>query len=346
MTQQSSENLETKYFFELTPERILDAVEASGLRCTGRCLPLYCLENRVYEVELEIDDPSTLNSPSERFRIVKFYRPGRWNQAQLQEEHDFLLDLDKEEVPVAPPEPFASGETLHKLADVDIWYTVFKKVGGRTPYDLEPEELLQVGRLLARMHRIGAVKEAQHRIHLNPEVYGYKNLKYLLDNNLVPLDLQSRYKSAVERICEISTPWFEQSKVQRIHGDAHRGNLLWREGSASWVDFDDMVVGPRVQDLWLLFPGNDPWNRQQRELMIEGYQQMSDFDRQELRLIEPLRALRYLHFSTWIGKRWQDPAFPKVFTTYGTHAYWQEQVRDMEDQLGLVQKVARSEPIY
>lgn len=331
---------ETKFFFELTPERILDAVEASGFRCTGRCLTLNSMENRVYEVELEIDEGQVLKSPSERFRIVKFYRPGRWTETQILEEHQFLKDLKEAEIPAVAPLPFSDGTTLHQVPGIGIWYTVFPKVGGRSPHELNPEQLEQIGRLLARMHNVGATKEAPHRISLNPASYGQENLNYLLQSGSLPSDIRDRYKQLVEDICRIIEPWFAKTKMQRIHGDCHPGNLLWGGEGAFFVDFDDMVRGPCVQDLWLLVPGRDEQSVRQMNQMVKGYEQMREFDWDSLRLVEPLRALRFIHFSAWIAKRWNDPAFTRTFTQFGTARYWGEQVSDLQEQLELIQALA------
>ncbi|HAA59184.1 MAG TPA: serine/threonine protein kinase [Myxococcales bacterium] len=336
---------DTQYFFALTPDKILDAVEASGLRCTGRCLPLNSMENRVYEVELEIDDPSTLTSVSEKFRIAKFYRPGRWSREQILEEHAFLLELKEAEIPVAAPLVFEDGLTLHQVEDTGIFYSIFAKVGGRSPDELNVDQLEQVGRLLARMHNVGAAKEAEHRITINPEVYGRYNLEFLLSSDLIPRDLRDRYKKVVEDICDISEPLFANTAMQRIHGDAHLGNLLSVRGSFFWVDFDDMVKGPPVQDIWLATPGRDAWGRAERDILIEGYEQMREFDHTSLRLIEPLRALRFIHFNAWIGKRWEDPSFPRAFPHYGTYNYWIEELAGLDEQLQMIRNAAESNAV-
>jgi Ser/Thr protein kinase RdoA (MazF antagonist) len=330
---------ETQFFFELTPDVILDAVEAAGFRCTGRVLPLNSMENRVYEVELELDEGVTPVTPSEKFRIVKFYRPGRWTEAQILEEHQFLQDLEAAEIPAVAPLKFSDGSTLKKLAKGEIWYTVFPKVGGRSPDELSEDQLEQVGRLLARLHQVGATREAPNRIQLNPHTYGIENLNYLLKAKAIPAEIENRYQTVVNRICDISTPWFDEKTFQRIHGDCHLGNLLWGSAGLFWVDFDDMVRGPKVQDLWLLIPGRDQDARRQLNALLEGYEQMLPFDRSTLRLIEPLRALRFVHFSAWISKRWSDPAFPKYFAHFGSARYWQEQLADLEDQLRLIESV-------
>lgn len=335
---------QTRFFFELTPDRVLEAVESAGFQCTGRCVSLNSFENRVYDVELETDDGRPPATPSENHRVVKFYRPGRWNYEQLQEEHQFILDLKDAEVPAIAPMEFPEGGTLRQTA-AGIWYAVFPKVGGRAPSDLQGElgtdRLRWLGRLLGRIHAVGAQREAEHRVRLSPSTYGRANLEYLLQGNWIPLEFQARYQSAVEQICLKVDPWFESTSRHRIHGDCHLGNLLWNDQGPFFLDFDDMVIGPAVQDLWLLLPGrpfgdSSPETQTCRSLLetlLEGYEEMRSFDRLSLRLIEPLRALRFVHYSAWIARRWEDPAFPRAFPHFGTHRYWSDSTDDLEEQL-------------
>jgi Ser/Thr protein kinase RdoA (MazF antagonist) len=323
----------TKYFYELTPDRILDAVELAGFMPTGRFLPLNSMENRVYEVEIEVDGPPPRN-PSERFRIIKFYRPGRWSKEQIQEEHQFLWDLVENEIPVVAPLKFKDGSTISEM--VGIYFAVFPKVGGRIPDELTPEQLQQIGRLLGRMHLTGRSKDAKHRIRLSPKTYGRDNLEFLLSNNILPLSSKNSYATVVTSLCDTIEPMFEGVRTQRIHGDCHYGNLIWGANGPFWVDFDDMVVGPPVQDLWLLVPGRESEDKLLFENLLEGYEQMCQFERSTLRLIEPLRALRLIHYATWIAKRWQDPAFQRAFEHFGTDRYWQEQTSHLQEILHLV----------
>lgn len=327
---------ETKYFFALTPEKILEAVERTGLRCTGRCLTLNSMENRVYEVEIEWESDTPPKTPSEKFRIVKFYRPGRWNEAQILEEHRFLQDLVEAEIPAVAPVAFGDGKTLHKVPDIDIWYSVFPKVGGRNPDELLPEQAEQVGRLLARLHAVGASRPAPHRIQLTPETYGKNNLEFLLASDTIPLDYRGRYEALVNEIVSLTTPLFQGVATQRIHGDCHLGNLLWSSQGAFFIDFDDMVTGPCIQDFWLMIPGRLDENRELLNSVITGYEQFKEFDDSQLKLVEPLRALRFIHFAAWIAKRWNDPYFQRVFTQFGTPQYWAGQIADLQDQLELI----------
>lgn len=322
---------ETKFFFELTPERILDAVEALGVRCTGRCLQLNSMENRVYEVEIELESEPA--SPSDRFRIIKFYRPGRWTLEQIGEEHRFLLDLHGADIPVVAPLPFPDGATVRRVGELEIYYAVFPKVGGRSPDELDSEQLMWLGRLMARIHTVGAQRSAPHRLKLDPATYGIENLRYLIDSGTVPRESQLAYRTVVERICTLVEPWFAVAQYQRIHGDCHLGNIVWGSSGPFFVDFDDMVTGPCVQDVWLVVPGR---SEEQLRSLLAGYELLRPFDRSTLRLIEPLRALRFVHFTAWIARRWHDPAFQRVFPNFGSGGYWGEQLSDLNEQLTII----------
>jgi Ser/Thr protein kinase RdoA (MazF antagonist) len=328
----------TKYFYELTPERILRAVEAVGLRCTGRCLALNSMENRVYEVEIEVDDESTVKSRFDLFRVIKFYRPGRWTKQQILEEHEFLADLAAADIPVAAPLAFEDGSTLRTVEGSDIFCAVFPKIGGRSPDELIDEDLERIGRLLARLHTVGKMKQAPHRLKLTPDLYGTQNLKFLYDQGFLPLEMRDYYKQTVESICSIVSPWFQTVSYQRIHGDCHFGNILWASTGPCLLDFDDMVSGPCVQDLWLIIPGRDEEAKRQMHVLLSAYEQMRAFDRESLRLIEPLRAFRFVHYSAWIARRWQDPAFQRIFPQFNSPGYWNEQLSDLREQLMLIQE--------
>lgn len=327
----------TRFFFELTPERVLEAVEdavaVAGFRCTGFCLALNSFENRVYDVEIE--DAQGIRSR----RVVKFYRPGRWSEAQILEEHQFLLDLQAAEIPVVVPLEWPKTHQTLSQTSFGIWYSLFPKQGGRAPDELTKDQLLQVGRRLAQIHQVGASKKASHRVHLTVDSYGRSNLKYLLEGHWIPLEFKDRYVKASEGIFQKTQDLMsalDMEKFHRVHGDCHRGNLLWNNQGVFFLDFDDSVVAPAVQDLWLLVPGRDQEALSQREILLEGYEQMRSFDRTTLRLIEPLRALRFIHYTTWIARRWEDPAFPLAFPHFGTHRYWQDETEDLEQQYRLI----------
>jgi Ser/Thr protein kinase RdoA (MazF antagonist) len=321
----------TEFFYEVTPERVLTAVESLGVRCTGRVLALNSLENRVYEVELDIEDPETLPSKWDAFRIVKFYRPGRWSREQIEEEHSFLKECIDAELPVVAPIPFPDGTTLKTVPGLSIQFAVFPKVGGRILDEMSRDQLLQVGRMIARLHAVGGRAPHQHRMTLSVDTLGRANLQYLNSSGVLPASIQSYYNQLAERLFAAAEPWFADVKYQRIHGDCHIGNILWSRDDVNMVDFDDSFMGPCVQDLWLLTPGRDEDSLRRREVLLEGYESMRDFDRSTLRLIEPLRALRMIHFSAWIAKRYDDPAFKRVFVDFGTEGYWREQLIALQE---------------
>jgi len=333
---------ETQFFFHLSPDIVLDAIEALGLKTTGRCLTLNSMENRVYEIE--IDEPiENTNSVSDNFVIAKFYRPGRWTKQQILEEHEFLNDLKEDEIPVIAPHKF-DGETLFKLKDHDLYYTLFPKRGGRAPEEMNEEQLQIMGRLLARIHNIGASKESKNRININPNSFGRQNLNFLLDGKFIPSQIEQLYKEKVETLCSLIDPLFKGIATHRIHGDCHKGNIILREDNPFFIDFDDMLVGPAVQDIWLVVPGTDQESIIDRNILLEAYDSMRPFDYQSLKLIEPLRALRYIHFSAWIAKRWEDPAFKQAFAHFDNDTYWNHQVTDLQLQINAIQVASQPDP--
>jgi Ser/Thr protein kinase RdoA (MazF antagonist) len=317
-------------FFEITPDRVLAAVERLGVRCTGRVLALNSMENRVYEVELDVQLPP--KAPKwESFRVIKFYRPGRWSREQILEEHEFLREAALAELPVVAPLPFPSGATLDIVPDSRIYCAIFPKVGGRISDELADSELEQIGRLIARLHAVGSIHPFRHRLSLTVKSYGYDNLEYLRQHRLIPATVEGHFIRIAERIFATTEPWFSGVANQRIHGDCHLGNILWLWSQCSVVDFDDSLMGPCIQDLWLLTPGRDDDSLRRQEALIRGYSEMRPFDRDTLRLREPLRALRMVHFTTWIAKRFEDPAFKQVFIDYGSERYWREQLVALQE---------------
>jgi Ser/Thr protein kinase RdoA (MazF antagonist) len=297
-------------FFSLTPDRVLDAVEIGGLRCTGRCLPLRAFENRVYEVELE----------DERRLIVKFYRPGRWTRETILDEHAFLRELADAELPAVPPIDLGTGDTLAEIGG--IYYAAFPKVRGRTLQEGDDELLRQIGRLIGRMHAVGAARDAPHRPRLTVDFYVREPLDIILAGKFISEPLAGRYRDLALKIADAVAPALERARTQRIHGDLHWGNVLWGADGPILVDFDDCLVGPPVQDLWLLARGDSEEVRKARAQLIEGYELFREFDRSTLALCEPLRALRIVHMSGWIAKRWDDPSFQTAFPAFRTDNYW------------------------
>lgn len=311
----------TDLFLTLTPERVLEAVEAGGLETNPVCYPLNAYENRVYEVEL-----------ADRSRMIaKFYRPGRWSEEQILEEHAFLDELDREEIPVCTFRPFPGGGTLRSIDG--IFYALSERRGGRAPDELDAELARRAGMLAARIHNVGARADAPHRPRLTSEGFIRRNLEWMLARDSIPRHLVERYTAVAREIAELYDELVQGVELLRIHGDLHLSNLLVRDDVLRTLDFDDMVVGPAVQDLWLCLPGRDQETRRLREEFLEGYEQFRLFDRSTLRLIEPLRGLRIVSYSAWIARRWHDPFFPRAFAEFGTEAYWTGEVRELEETL-------------
>lgn len=314
----------TDLFFSLTPHKVLEAIEDAYQPTNPLCYPLSSFENRVYEVELE-----------DRSRVVaKFYRPSRWSEAQILEEHQFLHDLVEAEVPVCPPLQLRSGGTLGSIEG--IWFCLFPRVGGRAPD--EPDEALveRLGMLAARIHNVGAARPSEHRNRLSGELFVRQNISLLRDVGRLPARLVARYERAARLIADAVDAGLAGVGMSRIHGDLHHGNLLLRDGLLRAIDFDDMMVGPAVQDLWLLLPGRDAETRVRREIFLEGYEALRSFDRKTLSLIEPLRGLRRVHYAAWIARRYHDPIFPRTFPHFGSEAYWEEETRDLEEIVRLM----------
>lgn len=320
----------TQAFFALTPERVLAAVERLGTRCTGRVLALNSMENRVYEVELDLDVPADAGR-WDAYRVVKFYRPGRWTREQIEEEHRFLRDAAAAELPVVQPLSFQDGSTVACVEHAPIFYTVFPKMGGRIRDELADQELEQIGRLIARLHNVGSTTSFHHRLRLTVDSYGFENLAFLSDRKLIPTSVEQHYLRVAERIFTMTREWFNGVPLQRIHGDCHLGNILWQGPQCFMVDFDDSLMGPPIQDLWLLTPGRDEDSLRRQDLILRGYSSMRPFDRGSARLREPLRALRMVHFTTWIAKRFEDPAFKRIFVDYGSERYWREQLVALQE---------------
>lgn len=334
---------QTQFFHSLTPEHVLDAVETFGFKATGRVMQLNSMENRVYEVEVELDHEP--QSASDNFKIIKFYRPGRWSKEQILEEHEFIWDLNEFEIPAIAPIKH-DGQTLYQNPQ-GLYFALFPKQGGRECDEWNDQLLEQMGRLLARLHNVGAAKQAQHRIRLDIESYGEKNLDFLLGSGKIPNEYAAHYENLARQIISLSTPLFDGIKYQRVHGDCHHGNVLLGATGPFLIDFDDMVIGPKVQDIWMVIPGRDDYSLRQRESLIASYQSMADFDYRELRLIESLRALRMIHFSSWIAHRYEDAAFQRVFPTFGSSQYWEKELHDLREQISYIQdEVAKTQMQY
>ncbi len=314
----------------LTPDAVLDALLPLGLYGDGRLLALSSYENRVYQVHLEEPFHGC------EVMVLKFYRPGRWSDAQIAEEHAFAAELQRAEVPaVAPLAP--GGRTLHHHAG--FAFSVSPRRGGRTP-ELDDTEVLEwIGRYLARLHTVGAQHAFHERPALDPQSFGEEPRDWLLAHEAIPLDVQGAWSrlcdEALARIrAAFATAQAAGVRTLRLHGDCHPGNILWTpEGGPHFVDLDDARTGPAVQDLWMLLSGERVQRQRQLGALLDGYEQLRDFDRAELALIEPLRTLRLIHYSAWLARRWDDPAFPLAFPWFGTSDYWRGQVQMLEEQL-------------
>lgn len=322
-------------FFHLTPERVLDAVEAGGLEPTGVCYPLNSFENRVYEVELA-DGSRT---------VAKFYRPGRWSREQILEEHRLLTALDEAEIPVCTVQPFPDGEALRTIAGVH--YALSPRRGGRAPDELTHALARRLGRWLGRMHNVAAALDIEHRPRLDADRYVRQALEWIdawvEDGGAFAERLRSRYRTAADSLAEIANAALADVDTHLVHADLHFGNVLLRDDELRVLDFDDMAVGPPVQDIWLVLPGRDDEDTLAlRDTLLAGYEEFRAFDRSTLALIEILRGLRMVRYAGWLARRWNDPAFRAGWPDFGTEGYWRQETEDLEEQVALIQKASAS----
>lgn len=309
---------------QLDPHMLLNAIEQLGLACDGRVLALNSYENRVFQIGLM--DGS--------YVVAKFYRPGRWNEATLREEHAFCLTLAAADIPAVAPLPDANGETLHQFGGFQ--YAVYPRIAGRSPELDRPNDLRAIGRTLARMHAIGELRSFKHRPTLSVRALGADSVQFLLSSDLIPRELQREYRDAAEELLPLlENAWeaCEPFRRIRIHGDFHPGNVLWTNDGAAILDFDDCRNGPAVQDLWMFLAGGRNDMLWQLHHLLGGYREFRSFPLSELPLIETLRSLRMVHYSAWLARRWDDPAFPRHFPWFGSFNYWREQIENLRDQL-------------
>jgi Ser/Thr protein kinase RdoA (MazF antagonist) len=320
----------TEFFFRLSPTRVLQAVEAADFVPSGHCFALNALENRVYDVRL--DDGKHV--------VAKFYRPGRWTRDTILDEHRLLAALVDAEIPVCAPLKFPDGDTLHEIED--IHYAIWPRTGGRSPDELADDQVEMLGRLMARIHTIAADLGAPNRRTLDADSVPLQALDLLEEGNWLPPACAARYESAVEALVEIYLERSRDIEIQPIHGDCHAGNLLRGDEGWFFLDFDDMVIGPPVQDVWMLLPGRDAEADRQRRLLVEAYKQFRPFDDRSFSLIEPLRGFRFVFYAGWIARRWEDPAFPDAFPHFGTDEYWETETRDLEE---LVERISKGDDL-
>lgn len=314
----------------LTPDTILAAVESAGRLSDGRLLALNSYENRVYQVGIEDSAPL----------IAKFYRPGRWSDAAILEEHAFSRELTDAEIPVVAPLADAQGATL--LHHAGYRFALFPRQGGRAP-DLErPDQLEWLGRFIGRIHAVGAAGRFQNRPKIDIETLGRRPREFILHSGFLPPELVPRYREVTDLLLAGVTRSFERAgefRHIRLHGDCHPGNLLWTDKGPHFVDLDDCATGPAVQDLWMLLAGSRADMQQQLGHVLDGYQQFADFNSAELWLMEALRALRMLHYAAWVARRWSDPAFPRAFPWFNAPRYWEEHIQSLREQLALLDEV-------
>ncbi len=310
----------------LDPDVILDAVESVGFRCSGSLLALNSYENRVYQVGIEDDQPI----------IAKFYRPHRWSNKAILEEHQFASELLSHEIPVVAP-LVSNEETLHYYKN--FRFALFPRQGGRALELDNLEQLEWMGRFISRLHAIGACKPFSHRSTLSLEQYGIHPCQYLIEHNFIPSYLKNNFCKITETVIQLIENTFKEVgsiNFIRLHGDCHTGNVLWKDTGPHIVDLDDCMMGPAIQDLWMLLSGDSMQMRIQLDYILEGYCEFHDFNFRELRLIEALRTLRMLQYSAWLAKRWEDPAFPLNFPWFNTAHYWQEQLNNLNEQIALM----------
>ena len=316
-------------FALLTPDTVLDAVESLGFVSDARTLALNSYENRVMQIGIEDGQPL----------IAKFYRPARWTDAAILEEHAFSLELAERDIPVIPPMQI-DGQTLFEFAG--FRFSLFKRFGGRAPELDNPDHLLMLGRLLGRLHAVGAMRPFEHRPELTVQSFGHESIAWLREHDSVPENLRPAYFSVADDLLARVDDIYRDNPYQsiRLHGDLHVGNLLWRDESLYMVDMDDCRQGPAVQDLWMMLSGERDQRQAQLAELVDGYNEFHDFDPRQLPLIESLRSLRLIHYSAWLARSWDDPAFPMHFPWFASERYWAEQILTLREQ-----RAALDEPV-
>lgn len=310
----------------LTPSLVLDALESIGLRCDGRLLALNSYENRVYQVGQEEGAPV----------IAKFYRPDRWSDEAILEEHAFTQELADREIPVVAP-MLLDGTTLHDHEG--FRFAIYPRQSGRPPELDDPDTLEWMGRFMGRIHAVGALRPFSQRPALNIDSFGTGPRALLLENNWIPSDLLPAWESVTAQALDSVRQCYDRAgevHTLRLHGDCHMGNVLWTDNGPHFVDFDDCRSGPAIQDLWMLLSGERDAMTRQLSDVLAGYEDFFEFDPRELHLIEALRTLRLIHYSAWLAQRWDDPAFPAAFPWFNTPHYWQARILELREQIALM----------
>ncbi|MFO1351482.1 MAG: serine/threonine protein kinase [Gammaproteobacteria bacterium] len=327
-TQRTPESTSSPPYAGLTPDCVLAALDSVGLHGDGRLLALNSYENRVYQIGIEAGPPV----------VAKFYRPGRWSDAAILEEHAFVRELADLEIPVVAP-LVLGGETLHALDG--FRFAVYPRRGGRAPELEDPAVLEWMGRFIGRIHAVGALRPFRERPRLDIESFGAAPRAWLLGHRFIPDDLLDVWRSVVDQALIGVRQCYERAgavRTLRLHGDCHAGNVLWTDAGPHFVDFDDSRMGPAVQDIWLLLAGDRAEMTRQLAEVLAGYEDFCEFDSRELHLVEALRTLRLIHYSAWLARRWDDPAFPAAFPWFNTARYWQERVLELREQIALMRE--------
>jgi len=317
---------DTASFFSLTPDCLLDALQSIGLYGDGRLLALNSYENRVYQVGIDGGAPV----------VVKFYRPARWSDEAILEEHAFVAEMAAQEIPVVPAMTI-DGKTLHRFDD--FRFAVFPRQGGRAPELGDPATLEWLGRFIGRIHAVGATQPFVHRPALTIDTFGVAPRDYLLAHDFIPMELQDAYRSVSAQALDGVRHCYARAgdvRSLRLHGDCHVGNVLWTDKGPHFVDFDDARMGPATQDLWMLLSGERAERVRQLSDLLAGYEDFMEFDARELHLVEALRTLRLIHYSAWLAQRWDDPAFPAAFPWFNMPRYWQDRILELREQIALM----------
>ncbi len=313
-------------FSLLTPDTVLDAIDSTGMRSDGRLLALNSYENRVYQAGMEDGAPL----------IAKFYRPERWTDAAILEEHGFVETLFEREIPVVPARVI-NDKTLHEYKG--FRFSIFPRHGGRAPELDNPNTLEWMGRFIGRIHAVGALSNFQHRPTLDIQSFGGEPVDYLLAHDFIPFELLEVYRGVAALALDGVRRCFDRAgdvKTLRLHGDCHVGNVLWTDNGPHFVDFDDSRMGPAIQDLWMLLSGERGEQTRQFSDLLAGYEDFYEFNPRELHLLEALRTLRLIHYSAWIARRWDDAAFPAAFPWFNTQRYWQDRILELREQIALM----------
>ncbi|MGK0499600.1 MAG: Ser/Thr protein kinase RdoA (MazF antagonist) [Oceanicoccus sp.] len=329
MIEKPTQSINQNPYETLTPEMVIDAVESTGRFSDMRIFPLNSYENRVYQVGMEDGDPI----------IAKFYRPARWSNEQIQEEHDFSYQLYDAELPVVPPIRNENGETLFNFGG--FRFSLYVRRGGHAPELDDLNSLLVLGRLVGRIHAIGAQQNFQYRPTLTLHDFAEKSYQ-LISEEFIPSDLKLPYTSLCEDLIKIMKIRLEETPYTpiRVHGDCHSGNILWRGDSPHFVDLDDSRMAPAIQDLWMFISGDRQMQTTAISEVIEGYNEFYDFDPRQLHLVETMRTLRIMHYSAWLARRWQDPAFPHNFPWFNSARYWSDHILELREQLAVLNEPA------